>query len=403
MRFWGITGTNGKTTTAWILAAFVDAAPGRRCGYITTVEAFDGARRFYTGYTTPPLEQLKGIYAAMEANGCTDCVMEVSSHAIHQNRVGFGDATTFSGGAFTNLTEDHLDYHKTMEEYFRVKLSFAERIAECAPGAPYAVCLDGGCGREMLEACGRLPLRVIPVTRGGASGAEATPGYDLSSLQLAGDYNKSNVLVAAALAEAADVPGDVIQAVIPTLKPRWGRLEPVENPHVKAKVYVDFAHTPDGLEKVLSAVRGEEGRGKREEGRGNGRLWVVFGAGGDRDPMKRPLMGAACARLADRLVVTSDNPRSEEPGKIIGQILEGVANQRAKAADGRTGCPHPAAEPVVVVEPDRRKAIELALAQAGAEDVVVIAGKGHETTQEIKGVKHPFDDREVVRSFRAKA
>lgn len=375
MRFWGITGTNGKTTTTWIFAAFVDAVLGRRCGYITTVEAFDGAKRFYTGYTTPPLAQLKDIYASMEANGCTDCVMEVSSHAIHQNRVGFGDVTTFSGGAFTNLTEDHLDYHKTMEEYFRVKLSFAKRIAEGAPGAPYVVCLDGGCGREMLEACRKLPLRVVAVTAGTGG---MTPEYDLSGLQLAGSYNKSNVLVAAALAEAADVPRDVIQSVIPTLKPRWGRLELVENPSVKAKVYVDFAHTPDGLEKVLSAARGFTPQG--------GRLWVVFGAGGDRDPMKRPLMGGACARLADCLVVTSDNPRSEDPEKIIEQIVAGAKGARE-----------------LHVEPDRKKAIEFALAEAGPDDVVIIAGKGHETTQEIKGVKHPFDDREVVRRFGGEA
>ena len=375
MQFWGITGTNGKTTTTWIFAAFVDAVPGRRCGYITTVEAFDGAKRFYTGYTTPPLAQLKDIYAAMEANGCTDCVMEVSSHAIHQNRVGFGDVTTFSGGAFTNLTEDHLDYHKTMEEYFRVKLSFAERIAEGAPGAHYVVCLDGGCGREMLEACRKLPLRVVAVTAGTGG---MTPEYDLSGLQLAGSYNKSNVLVAAALAEAADVSRDVIQSVIPTLKPRWGRLELVENPGVKAKVYVDFAYTPDGLEKVLSAARGFTPQG--------GRLWVVFGAGGDRDPMKRPLMGGACARLADCLVVTSDNPRSEEPEKIIEQIVAGAEGARE-----------------LNVEPDRKKAIEFALAEARPDDVVIIAGKGHETMQEIKGVKHPFDDREVVRCFGGEA
>ena len=221
MRFWGITGTNGKTTTAWIAAEFINACKGLRAGHITTVEAFDGVRRFYTGYTTPPLEKLKEIYAAMEANGCTDCVMEVSSHAIHQNRVGFGETTTFAGGAFTNLSEDHLDYHKTMEEYFRVKLSFAERIAEAGlrargwEGAPpasagrrdfpvYAVCLDGGYGREMLAACGRLPLNVIPVSC-------RSPRYDLSGLRLIGDYNRSNVLVAAAIAEAAGVPCDVVQ------------------------------------------------------------------------------------------------------------------------------------------------------------------------------------------------
>ena len=375
MRFWGITGTNGKTTTAWIFAAFVDAAGGK-CGYITTVEAFDGSRRFCTGYTTPPLAQLREIYASMEANGCTDCVMEVSSHAIHQNRVGFGETTLFSGGAFTNLTEDHLDYHKTMEEYFRVKRSFAERIAEGRPGAPYAVCLDGGCGREMLDAVKGLPLDVIPVTRGTAGTGGMTPEYDLSGLQLVGDYNKSNVLVAAALAEAAGVPHDVIQSAIPTLRPRLGRLELVENPDVKAKVYVDFAHTPDGLEKVLSAARGFTPSG--------GRLWVVFGAGGDRDPMKRPLMGEAAAHRADVVVVTSDNPRSEDPLKIIDQIVAGASGAKE-----------------IHVEPDRREAIAYALAGAESGDVVIVAGKGHETTQEIKGVKHPFDDREVIRAWRA--
>ena len=393
MRFWGITGTNGKTTTAWVFAEFVNAwgvqlrarervseaerADGRAplCGYITTVEAFDGARHFYTGYTTPPLAQLKEIYAAMEANGCTDCVMEVSSHAIHQNRVGFGEVTSFSGGAFTNISEDHLDYHKTMEEYFRVKLSFAEQIARGSPSgrkAPFAVCIDGEGGERMYEACRGIPgLDAFPVTA-------KPPAFDFSGLQLVGDYNKSNVALAAALALVAGVPYDAIQRTIPLLRPRWGRLELVENPSVKAKVYVDFAHTPDGLEKVLSAARGFTPH--------DGRLWVVFGAGGDRDPMKRPLMGEACARLADSLVVTSDNPRSEDPATIIDAIVAGVDRAAARPR-------------LVRIEPDRREAIFFALANAASSDVVIIAGTGHETTQEIKGVKHPFDDREVVRSF----
>ena len=393
MRFWGITGTNGKTTTAWVFAEFVNAwgaqlrarervseaerADGRAplCGYITTVEAFDGARHFYTGYTTPPLAQLKEIYAAMEANGCTDCVMEVSSHAIHQNRVGFGEVTSFSGGAFTNISEDHLDYHKTMEEYFRVKLSFAEQIARGNPSGrkpPFAVCIDGEGGERMYEACRGIPgLDAFPVTA-------KPPAFDFSGLQLVGDYNKSNVALAAALALVAGVPYDAIQRTIPKLRPRWGRLELVENPSVKAKVYVDFAHTPDGLEKVLSAARGFTPH--------DGRLWVVFGAGGDRDPMKRPLMGEACARLADSLVVTSDNPRSEDPATIIDAIVAGVDRAAARPR-------------LVRIEPDRREAIFFALANAAPSDVVIIAGKGHETTQEIKGVKHPFDDREVVRSF----
>ena len=381
MKFWGITGTNGKTTTTWILAEFINAALGRKCGYITTVEVFDGKDRFYTGYTTPPLAKLKEIYASMEANGCTDCAMEVSSHAIHQNRVGFGEVTKFFGGAFTNLSEDHLDYHKTLEEYFRVKFSFAERVVNRARAwpwmgrrdlRPFVVCLDGGYGREMFNAIGKLPLNVLPVTI-------ENPGFDLSGLQLAGDYNKSNVLVAATLAEAAGVPHDEIERVIPTLRPRWGRLEKVENADCAADVYVDFAHTPDGIDKVLHAARGFTPS--------DAKLWIVFGAGGDRDPMKRPLMGEAAAKGADRIVITSDNPRSERPEDIMAAIMEGVRRIR------------PSAYGVTAIS-DRREATGFALANASKGDVVLVCGKGHETTQEIAGVKHPFDDREVVRHWR---
>ena len=385
MNFWGITGTTGKTTTTWIFAEFLNATPGRKCGYVTTVEVNTGSRQFYTGYTTPPLAQLKEIFAEMEANGCTDCVMEVSSHAIHQHRTG---DTVFSGGIFTNLSEDHLDYHKTMEAYFDVKLDFARQIAAAHPTTPdmgrkdlppYVVCLDGGYGREMFNAVGNLAVNVIGVSASSSS-------YDLSRLQLAGDYNRSNVQCAAALAEAAGVSRETVQAVIPTLKPRWGRLEEVKSKSekVKSRVFVDFAHTPDGLEKVLAAVRGEM-TSNLQPPTLKPSLWVVFGAGGDRDPMKRPLMGEACAKLADKLVVTSDNPRSEDPLKIIDAILVGVRGRGSGIG--------------VTVEPDRKKAIEFALREAQEGDVVVIAGKGHETTQEIKGVKYPFDDREVVRQF----
>ena len=378
MRFWGITGTNGKTTTTWILADFISAQPGRRAGYITTVEVNTTKRAFYTGYTTPPLAELKRIYAEMEEAGCTDCVMEVSSHAIHQNRVGFGDVTLFSGGAFTNLTEDHLDYHKTMDEYFKVKLSFAEKIAQGMPSTPdagrfqmppFVVCLDGGAGEEMLKAASKYSVNVVPVTR-------QNPRYDLSKLKLKGAYNESNVLVAAHLAECAGIDREIISERISKLEPRWGRLEKVENPNVEAEVYVDFAHTPDGLEKVLEAVRAFT----------RGKLWVVFGAGGDRDPMKRPLMGEAAARMADMVVVTSDNPRSEDPVKIIEAVVQGIPEGKRE---------------FVIVEPDRKKAIEIALSRASKIDVVVVAGKGHETTQEILGVKYPFDDREVIRTYQA--
>ena len=368
MNIWGITGTNGKTTTTWVLAELLRAA-GRKCGYVTTVEVDTGSRKFSTGYTTPPLKVLKDIFAEMEQNGLTDCVMEVSSHAIHQRR--FGD-TVFAGGAFTNLTEDHLDYHKTMAAYFDAKLDFARIIASQGnplPSAgrrelpPYAICLDGGMGDEMYEAAGILPLNVLPVTW-------RRPHFDLSGLKLAGDYNKSNVLLAAALAEAAGVEHDVIQSAIPLLHPRWGRLEEVETAS-RARVFVDYAHTDDALRNVLSTVRKFT----------SGKVWAVFGAGGDRDPMKRPLMGKAAAETADVLVVTSDNPRSEDPESIISQIASGIGETK------------------FIVESDRRKAIFYALCNADADDTVVVCGKGHETTQEVKGVKYPFDDREVCREF----
>jgi len=375
MNIWGITGTNGKTTSTWVLAEFLRAG-GRKCGYVTTVEVDDGARKFCTGYTTPPLSMLKDIFSAMQKNGMTDCAMEVSSHAIHQRR--FGD-TVFSGGAFTNLTEDHLDYHKTMEAYFDAKLDFARIIAAQAqplPSAgrrdlpPYAICLDGGNGAKMYEAVGNLPLNVIPVTA-------AHPRFDLSGLKLAGRYNQSNVLLAATLAEAAGVPHGTIQSTIPKLCPRWGRLEEMHT-QSKARVFVDYAHTDDALRNVLSTVR-EFTRGK---------VWAVFGAGGDRDPMKRPLMGRAAADAADCLVVTSDNPRSENPDEIIRQIVSGIDASRIGSSSRN-----------VVVEPDRRKAILFALAQAEPGDTVVVCGKGHETTQEIKGVKYPFDDRAICREY----
>lgn len=374
MRIFGITGTNGKTTTTWILAEFLKAA------YITTVEVNTLKRRFYTGYTTPPLKMLEDIYKEMEDAGAKDCVMEVSSHAIHQNRVGFGTVTKFAGGAFMNISEDHLDYHKTMEAYFQAKLEFAKRLAQgvtARPDAgrrelpPYVICMDGDGSQRMLEEAGKLPLNVLPVTIHNSR-------FDLSGLHLAGDYNKSNVLVAATLAEVAGVEHDEIQRMIPNLKPRWGRMEKIANPECRADIYVDFAHTPDGIEKVLAAARGFT----------SGRLWIVFGAGGDRDPIKRPYMGEAAARRADFVVVTSDNPRSETPNAIISAIVEGARKVR------------PGLEQIAQI-PDRREAIDYALRNAREGDVVIVAGKGHETTQEIAGVKHPFDDREIVRGWTA--
>ena len=375
MKIYGITGTNGKTTTTWILDAFLGGG-----GYVTTVEVNTGRRRFSTGYTTPPLPVLKEIFAEMESAGCATCVMEVSSHAIHQHRTG---DTIFAGGGFTNLTEDHLDYHKTMEAYFQVKADFFRRLAESTPGAPAAICVDGEYGRRLAEICRALPLRTIKCGLSVEWGiqdtqdAQDTQGYyDLRDFidarcPLVGRYNVQNVLVAVALALGAGVPLADIVAKIPSLTPRWGRLERVST-RSAAEVFVDYAHTDDALANVLSTAR-EFTKGK---------VWAVFGAGGDRDRAKRPLMGAAAAAHADRLVVTSDNPRSEDPQSIMDQIVAGMP-----------------AGTDVMVEPDRAKAIHYALAHAVAGDTVIVCGKGHETTQTIGDKVIHFDDRETCARF----
>ncbi len=384
MKIWGVTGTNGKTTSTWVLGELLGGESA--CAHVTTVEIWTGARHFYSGYTTPPLPLLTEALAEMEANGLEHCTMEVSSHAIHQHRTG---DTVFAGGAFTNLTEDHLDYHQTMEAYFQVKADFFRRLAVANPGAPAAVCIDGPYGGRLAALCRELPLELITCsTRGAAdfaakdihvspTGAEFTlvadrlGGERSVCCPLAGRFNVENVLVASALAAAAGVPPERILAAIPQLHPRWGRLERVPCGS-KGTVFVDFAHTDDALTNVLSTVKSFT----------PGKVWAVFGAGGDRDRRKRPLMGAAAAAAADCLVVTSDNPRSEEPAAIIGEIARGI----------------PAGTPVEHVV-DRSAAIRLALARAKAGDSVVICGKGHETTQEIAGEKFHFDDREEVRKF----
>ena len=361
MKIFGITGTNGKTTTTWILREFLGGG-----GIVTTVEVDTGTRHFSSGYTTPPLKVLKEIFAEMEANGLANCVMEVCSHAIHQHRTG---DTVFAGCGFTNLTEDHLDYHKTMEAYFEAKADLFRRLAVANPGAPAAICVDGEYGRRLAAMCRTLPLKTIEC------GFTASDPELVKAVQetcpLVGRYNVQNVLLAAALAEGSGIPRATILAKIPGLTPRWGRLERVKT-RSAAEVFVDYAHTDDALANVLSTVK-EFAKGK---------VWAVFGAGGDRDTKKRPLMGAAAARFADRLVVTSDNPRSEDPNAIIAQIVAGIP-----------------AGTDFIVEPDRRTAIFRALAEAAAGDVVVVCGKGHETTQTIGDQVLPFDDRQVCAAY----
>jgi UDP-N-acetylmuramoyl-L-alanyl-D-glutamate--2,6-diaminopimelate ligase len=353
----GVTGTNGKTTVVHLLAAVLEAAerPARVIGTLT------GAR------TTPEAPELQAALAEARAEGVEAVAMEVSSHALDLHRV---DGTWFTVAGFTNLSPDHLDHHGTMEAYFTAKArlltpSFTDRAVVCA---------DDAHGRLLVDSA------VVPTTPVGLADAEdlvldATGsrfrwrGLDVA-LPLVGRFNVRNALVAAEMAVAAGIDPATVARGLGQAPPVPGRLEPVDVGQPFA-VLVDYAHTPDGLEQVIAALQ-EVGRG---------RLTVVFGCGGDRDPVKRPLMGAAAA-AADRVVLTSDNPRSEDPGAIIEAVLPGIPSSTD-----------------LLVEPDRRAAIAAALDGATAGDVVLVAGKGHETTQVVGDATLPFDDRAVAREL----
>lgn len=385
----GVTGTNGKTTTAYLIRALLEAA-GRPCGLLGTIASVIGGDERPAARTTPEAIDLQADFRAMLDGGERCCAMEVSSHALALERTG---AVRFAAGVFTNLTQDHLDFHPTMEDYFLAKrLLFAPGEPARAPGFS-VVNIDDPYGRRLaaelegavtfaIDGDGDYSAHEVQVDLSGSRfqlsvrGGEARP----VALPLPGRFNVSNALAALAVTHGLGVELDTLVAALEQGARVRGRLEPVEEGQSFA-VLVDYAHTPDSLQNVLSAAREL----------GEGRVICVFGAGGDRDRGKRPLMGEAGARLADLLFVTSDNPRSEDPQAIIAEIMDG-----ARGVGG--------AGPIEV-EVDRRAAIEHAVASAHPGDVLVIAGKGHEQGQEFAdGVKVPFDDVTVAReALRAQA
>lgn len=380
---YAVTGTNGKTTTAWLHRDILRAA-GCLPGLVSTVQYEYGERTIAAARTTPDACELQELLAAMRAAGCDSAVVEASSHAIDQRRVA---GMRLAAAAFTNLSRDHLDYHGDFEAYFRAKRGLFEQLAAGKPGAPAVVNGDDAYGRRLAAELPGLGLAVRTFGFGAANviRAEAeqltaagsafrliTPvGTAELQVQLLGRYNIANMLCATGLALAAGVPLATIVPVLQDARPRWGRLERVETP-LPATIFVDYAHTDDALEKVLATLR-EITRG---------RLLVVFGCGGNRDRSKRPLMGRAAALLADHAIVTSDNPRNEDPLAIIREIVADLP---------------PAASWEAI--PDRREAIRAALRASRAGDVVLVAGKGHENYQEFANRVLPFDDREQVRSL----
>ena len=372
LRTVGVTGTNGKTTSAYLVRALLEAA-GEPTGLLGTVKSVVGGVEHEVARTTPEAIDLQAAFAAMRDAGDTHCVMEVSSHAL---TLGRADAIHWAAAIFTNLTQDHLDFHPTMDEYFAAK----RRLFMASPAVsivnvddPYGARLARELeGVELVTIGIDTPdadLRATDIRSDFAGSTFAAGGLELRS-PLPGRFNVYNVLGAVAAARALGVDDETIVAALPGVEPVPGRFEPVDEGQAFALI-VDYAHTPDSLENVLAAARPLT----------RGRLVCVFGCGGDRDRGKRPLMGEISARLADHTIVTSDNPRSEDPHAIVAEIMAGIADSAASEA---------------IV--DRHAAIERAVELAGAGDVVVVAGKGHEQGQEFeRGRKLPFDDVAVAR------
>ncbi len=406
-----VTGTNGKTTTAYLVRALLEAA-GEQCGLLGTVKSVIGGRELPVERTTPEAIELQADLRAMLDAGDTACAIEVSSHALELGRAA---AIPFAAAVFTNLTQDHLDFHPTMEDYFQAKRrlflpgedGLAGSGAGCAAIAPAVsvVNVDDPYGRRLageidgvltfaLDAPAAYRASDLSCGLGGCGFLLQTPdGERRLSLPMPGRFNVANALGALAAVHGLGFELDVLTAALERGVRVPGRFEPVEE-RQRFAVLVDYAHTPDSLENVLSAARG-----LLDAQAGEGRVLCVFGAGGDRDRGKRPQMGEIAARLADLVIVTSDNPRSEDPERIIEEIMDGVV-----AAGGRIpGCPGEGVQrdsgtASVHSLVDRRAAIEQAIGAARTGDVVVIAGKGHEQGQEFAdGRKLPFDDVSVAR------
>jgi len=425
----GVTGTNGKTTISFLVWKLLNAA-SHRCGLIGTVMVDDGVECGAASMTTPPAMELSRTMATMVESGCGFASMEVSSHALHQKRA---DALRFRVAAFTNLTGDHLDYHGTMEAYAAAKA----RLFEILPADGVAIVnASDPMSARMVRDCAARVVRCAVIGEVGDAAADATvevldeslsgmtlqlrlpSGEVLAHVPLLGRYNAMNVLQAFVSAHAllamptpANAPGlsasealAVLAAHMAALVAPPGRLERVSTDADSFSVFVDYAHSDDSLRNLLKSVgRVMPGRGHgasrvtgaagstHEAAPPPGRLWIVFGCGGDRDTTKRARMGLAAVELADRVVVTSDNPRSERPGDIIDQILSGLSREQRLE---------------IAVIPDRARAIRVAIEEASPGDVIVIAGKGHETEQVLSdgagGLERThFDDREVARAILA--
>ena len=371
----GITGTKGKTTASYLIKSVLEAA-GFKTGYIGTVGSMIGDEMIPTQLTTPDPLEVQALLRRMVDSGVTHVVMEVSAHALAMDRL-YG--MKFEVGAFSNFSQDHLDYFGTMEAYLAAKLRFFEPDMT----KNIVVNVDDETAADAFEKLGRVMLKVgirapADMYANDIEIGERGCSFILSrhkrfrvaiALRLAGIFNVYNALLAAGVASALGIEADAIRRGLENVRNVPGRIELLET-DTPYRVILDYAHSPDSLENILRAVRGTT----------RGRMIALFGCGGDRDRAKRQVMGEIAGKLADMCILTSDNPRNEDPFDILKQIEEGIRG---------TGCEY------IVIE-NRREAIRRALEIAQPGDVVVLAGKGHETYQEIKGVKYPFDEKLVV-------
>lgn len=373
----GVTGTNGKTTIVTLLYRLFTKL-GYNVGLLSTVRNYVGLQEFQATHTTPDPIQLFELLAKMVDAGCEFCFMEVSSHAIHQNRVG---GLTYAGGIFTNITHDHLDYHKTFKEYINVKKSFFDNL----PKSAFALSNeDDKNGMVMLQ-----NTKAVQKTYSVRSFSDfkvkiLEPHFDGMLLdmdgsevwtKLIGEFNAYNLLAVYSAAILLDQQKDEVLQVLSVLAPADGRFEVFRSKDGKMAI-VDYAHTPDALVNVLETISKLRTR--------NEQVISVVGAGGDRDATKRPVMGKVAAEYSDKVIITADNPRSEDPNLIAEQMKNGVSMENRNK---------------VLTIIDRKEAIRTSLIIAQPGDIVLIAGKGHEDYQEIKGVKHHFDDREIVKQI----
>ncbi len=375
----GITGTNGKTSSTLLLKHILENTLPAKVGLIGTMENMVGQEIIPTERTTPESFELQALFARMRDSGCTHVVMEVSSHALTLDRVG---GVHYDVAAFTNLTEDHLDFHKTMDAYCDAKVELFKRSTKAVlnmDDSYYPRFLQGATGRVLsTSAKGEAELYAenIHMAANGVS-FTAVSGKEQRQVRLGipGKFSVYNALTALGVAVQLGIPLKAAAAAMATAKGVKGRIEVVPTPGKDYTVLIDYAHTPDGLENVLSSVKDFC----------RGRLISVFGCGGDRDPIKRPIMGKIGVTLSDIAIITSDNPRTEDPMAIIRDICAELPGE---------------AENYEVME-NRVKAIRRAMDIAKKDDIIVLAGKGHETYQEICGVKNHLDEREVVASYLA--